>query len=663
MHHALVTVVILLAAAVAVVILCRRVHLPAMLGYLLVGVSIGPHALKLIPSSASANELGEFGVVFLMFSLGLEFSLPKLMAMRTTVFGLGSAQVISALLLVLVAAVLLGLPWQAGLALGGAMAMSSTAIVSKMLTEKVELNSPHGQNAIGVLLFQDLAVVPLLIVLPALGMPAAQLSAALGLAIVKIAIALIVLLYFGPKIMRPLLHLVAKQRSTELFVLNVLLITLGVALGTSAAGLSLALGAFLAGMLIAETEYRHQVEEDIRPFRDLLLGLFFVTIGMRLDILSIWHQFLGILLCVAFLTLGKAALIHALTRMFGRSAGVALRTGLALGQGGEFGFVLLSLAAGLNLLPPEVEQVALASILLSMLAAPFLINNADAIVRRLVASDWMLQAMRLTQLAARTMSTSDHVILCGYGRSGQTLARVLQQEDIPFYALDLDPERVTEAAAAGENVTYGDASRRDVLMGIGLARARALIITYDDTASALRILSIVRDERPELPVIVRTRDDSDIDELKKAGADEVVAEMMEGSLMLASHAMMLLGVPLHHVLRQIRNAREERYSLFRGFFRGADEGQGDSGWAAPRLKSILIPATSSIIGKTLAEAELPSGVELKSIKRRGQVASADMLSTPIEAGDVAVLLGRPEDLAAVESLLLDSKGKSTAEAV
>lgn len=652
MSHALDTVLILLAAAVLVVTLCRYVRLPAMLGYLLVGLMIGPHALKLIPSSAAAAELGEFGVVFLMFSLGLEFSLPKLLAMRTTVFGLGSAQVLSSLILVLVAALLLGLPWQAGLALGGAMAMSSTAIVSKMLTERVELNAPHGQNAIGVLLFQDLAVVPLLIVLPALGKADGSLGMVLGLAAIKIAITLAVLLYFGPKILRPLLHLVAKQRSTELFVLNVLLVTLGVAWGTNAAGLSMALGAFLAGMLIAETEYRHQVEEDIRPFRDLLLGLFFVTVGMRLDIQSIGAHFLAIFATVLFLTVGKSFLTHRLTRLFGHSAGISLRTGLALGQGGEFGFVLLALAASSGLLPAAAEQVALAAILLSMLAAPFLINNSDWLVRRFVASDWMLQAMQLTQLAARTMSTSDHVILCGYGRSGQTLGRVLAQEDIPFYALDLDPERVKEAASAGENVTYGDASRREVLMSVGLMRARAIIVTYSDTPSALKILSVVRDERPELPIIVRTRDESDIDELKRAGADEVVAEVMESSLMLASHAMMLLGVPLHRVLKQIRNAREERYSLFRGFFRGADEGVNESGWAAPRLQSILIPEGSGAIGRTLDEAGLPQRVELKSIKRRGQAAVASMLTTPIEAGDVVVLLGRPEDLAIAEEELL-----------
>ncbi|MBL8509524.1 MAG: cation:proton antiporter, partial [Chitinimonas sp.] len=430
MHHALETVLLLLAAAVAVVTLCRRFQLPAMLGYLLVGIAIGPHALGLIGSSTEVAELAEFGVVFLMFSLGLEFSLAKLTAMRTLVFGLGSAQVVSCMALVMGAALLFGLPWQAGLALGGALAMSSTAIVSKMLAERVEINAIHGQHAIGILLFQDLAVVPLLIMIPALGRAGGDPWLVLGLALIKIVLTLVILLYFGPKLLRPLFHLVAKGRSTELFVLNVLLVTLGISYATSLAGLSLALGAFLAGMLIAETEYRHQVEEDIRPFRDLLLGLFFITVGMRLDLMAVWRELLTVLLVFAFLLVGKAAIIAGLTRWFGRSPGTAVRTGIALAQGGEFGFVLLALAAGSGILPPVAEQVALAAILLSMLAAPFLIQQTETIVRRFIASDWMLQAMRLTQLAAKTMATSDHVILCGYGRSGQALARLLQQEQI-----------------------------------------------------------------------------------------------------------------------------------------------------------------------------------------------------------------------------------------
>lgn len=655
MHSALNPILVLLAAAVVVVTLCRRFHLPAMLGYLLVGLAIGPHALELIGSTDQADALGEYGVVFLMFSVGLEFSLPKLVAMRTTVFGLGSAQVVATVLAVVLACVALDLPWQTGLALGGALAMSSTAIVSRMLAERVEMNAQHGQVSIGVLLFQDIAVVPLLIVIPALGGAGGGLWGILGVAALKIALTLLILLYFGPRVLRPLFHWVAKGRSTELFVLNVLLVTLGIAWATAQAGLSLALGAFLAGMLIAETEYRHQVEEDIRPFRDLLLGLFFVTTGMRLNLAAVGQEFFAVLALFLFLTIGKAAVVAGIARLFGRSPGTAVRTGLWLGQGGEFGFVLLALASSSELLPGSVEQAALAATLLSMLAAPFLIQQADALVRRFIASDWMLQAMRLTQLAARTMATSDHVILCGYGRSGQALARMLRQEDIDIYALDLDPERVKEAAAAGENVSFGDATRREVLMSAGLARARALVVTYDHLPSAMKILHLVGEERPDLPVIVRTRDDSEIERLRAAGADEVVAEVMEGSLMLASHAMMLLGVPLSRVLRHIREARESRYNLFRGFFHGASDQHLDE-QAQPRLHSISLDADAAAAGQLLGALSLGElGVSVKTLRRTGRRVDEPGSEELLQEGDVLVLLGAPEALARAERRVMQGE--------
>jgi CPA2 family monovalent cation:H+ antiporter-2 len=568
--------------------------------------------------------------------------------MRSTVLGLGSAQVGSALAVILLACRAIGLPWQTGLALGGALAMSSTAIVSRLLTEKVEMNAQHGQLSIGVLLFQDLAVVPLLIVMPALGPAGDGLWMTLALAAVKIALTLMILLYFGPRLLRPLFHWVAKGRSTELFVLNVLLVTLGIAWATAQAGLSLALGAFLAGMLIAETEYRHQVEEDIRPFRDLLLGLFFVTTGMRLNLAAVLQQFGFVVALFLFLTVGKAALVAGITRVFGRSPSTAVRTGLWLGQGGEFGFVLLALAASSELLPGSIEQAALAATLLSMLAAPFMIQQADALVRRFIASDWMLQAMRLTQLAAKTMSTTDHVILCGYGRSGQALARMLRQEDIDIQALDLDPERVKEATAAGENVSFGDATRREVLMSAGLARARALVVTYDHTPSALKILHVVGEARPDLPVIVRTWDETDIERLRAAGADEVVAEVMEGSLMLASHAMMLLGVPLSRVLRRIRDARESRYKLFKGFFHGASDQHLEEQYQ-PRLHSVVLGEGSAAVGRLLGDLRLGEfGVSVKTLRRAGRRVDEPGSEELLQQGDVLVMLAAPEALARAE---------------
>jgi CPA2 family monovalent cation:H+ antiporter-2 len=653
MQSTLQPVLVLLAAAVLVVVVFRSLNLPTVLGYLIVGAGIGPHALGWIHGTDAVRNLAEIGVVFLMFSIGLEFSLPKLITMRRVVFGLGAAQVILTLAIVLAAAMGLGIRWQTGIVLGGALAMSSTAILAKLLAERLELNSPHGRQIIGILLFQDLAVVPLLIIIPALAAPPENLAVNLGAALLKAAIVLTVLLFFGQWLMRRWFHLVARRKSSELFVLNVLLVTLGVAFVTELAGLSLALGAFVAGMLISETEYRYQVEEDIKPFRDILLGLFFVTIGMQLDLRVVVESGWVSVLLVALVVM-KTLLIFGLSRVSGSDWGVALRTGLALGACGEFGFVLLAHANNLNLIGPKTLQPVLAAMVLSMLIAPFIIERSGQIVRHWISAEWTNRAMQLHSIAVQSMAADQHVVVCGYGRSGQNLARFLEQEKIPFIALDVDPHRIREAVAAGESVVFGDAARREVLIAAGLLRAKALAITYSDTGSALKILGLVQELRPGLPVVVRTLDDNDIERLKLAGAAEVVAEVMEGSLMLASTALMLLGVPLNRVLRRIRETREQRYSLFRGFFRGiTDEGDPENQALQPRLHSVMIAPGAAAIGKSLGKIDLASlEVEVTAVRRRNVRTVTPAPDTRIEEGDVLVLLGIEANLAAAEMRLL-----------
>ncbi|HZM47129.1 MAG TPA: monovalent cation:proton antiporter-2 (CPA2) family protein [Burkholderiales bacterium] len=646
------SVLILLAAAVLVVVLFRSLALPPMPGYLIVGIVIGPHALAWIPDPAGARRLAEIGIVFLMFTIGLEFSLPKLVTMRRLVFGLGAAQVVATMAIVWGVAAFAGLDWRAGLALGGVLAMSSTAILGKMLAERNELDSPHGRQIIGILLFQDLAVVPLLILLPALAAGIENLAANIAWALVKAAVVLSLMLFIGQRLMRGWFHLVARQKSSELFVLNVLLITLGLAYVTEIAGLSLALGAFVAGALISETEYRHQVEVDIKPFRDILLGLFFISIGMLLDWRVVTTEGAWVALLLALLLVVKAALVFGLTALFGSPTAVALRAGLALAACGEFGFVLLARAAGLEVMSREAVQVVLAAMVLSMLAAPFLVERSAALARRWVGSDWMHRAMEIHNIAVRSMGADEHVVVCGYGRSGQNLARLLEKEAIPFIALDIDPQRIREAVAAGESVVFGDAARREVLVAAGLQRAKAVAVTYSDTASALKILAHVQEMRPGLPVVVRTVDDTDIERLKAAGAAEVVAEIMEGSLMLASTALALIGVPFNRVLARIRETREQRYSLFRGFFRGVtDETESDE--EQPRLHSVVILAGAAAVGSTLGEIGLAAlGVEVTAVRRRHVRTLTPDDQTRIEDGDVIVLLGLAEDLAAAELKLM-----------
>ncbi len=653
MENTLSLVLILLATAVLVVVLCRILHLPVMLGYLVVGILIGPHAMAWIPDAAGTRHLAEFGVVFLMFSIGLEFSLTRLTAMKRTVFGLGGAQVALTMLLIMGIAAVFGLDWRAGLALGGVLAMSSTAIVSKMLVERAELNLPYGQQMMGVLLFQDLAVVPLLIIIPALASNPNDLYATLVFATLKAIVVLLVLLVFGQRVMRPWFHVVARQKSSELFMLNVLLITLGLAYFTELAGLSLALGAFVAGMLISETEYRYQVEEDIKPFRDVLLGLFFVTVGMKLDLGSVVADFGWILLALLALILFKALIVASLARIFEGDWGVALRSAIGLAQAGEFGFVLLTLADGAHLLNDETMQITLAAMLLSMLVAPFLIQHSEAIARRFSSAEWTNRAMQLHQIAIRSMGSSGHVIICGYGRSGHTLASFLEKESLNFIALDLDSRRVREAITAKKSVVYGDAAKREVLMAAGLMRAKALVVSYKDKHSSLAILRHAKEMRPDLPVIVRTNDDTHVEALKEAGAAEVVAEVLEGSVMLASQTLLMAGVPLTRVIRRMQENRARRYAVFSGYLRTAQHEAGD---ATDRLQarflSVLIKEGSAAAGKKLREMGLADlDVEVNAVRRRGVRGAQPSEEMLLQAGDVLVLLGPPEALQQAERRL------------
>ncbi|HET9470343.1 MAG TPA: cation:proton antiporter, partial [Usitatibacter sp.] len=395
MHEALPVALILLASAVFAVALLRQFALPAILGYLLVGTLVGPHALAFVPATEAQRYLAEFGVVFLMFSVGLEFSLPQLTAMRRIVFGFGGAQVLATLAIGAGAAIAAGVDWRAGIVIGGVAAMSSTAIVSKTLSDRAQLHSEFGRQVMGVLLFQDLAVIPLLVLIPALGLSGGEIAAAIGIALAKAAVVLAIVLYLGQRLMRPLFDVVARRRSSELFVLFVLLVTLGLAWVTEQAGLSLALGAFLGGMLISETEYRYQVEDYIKPFRDVLLGLFFVTIGMLLDPAELAAHFVAVVLVFVLLLAAKFGVVFALARLFGNAKPTALRTALALAPAGEFGFVLLALALRESALGAQTLQVVLAAALLSMLAAPIVLANTERIVLYFVESEWTSRAVAL----------------------------------------------------------------------------------------------------------------------------------------------------------------------------------------------------------------------------------------------------------------------------
>ena len=654
MFDTLPLILILLISSVFAVALFRTLRLPVMLAYFLVGLALGPHTFGLLPDSEANREFAEFGIVFLMFSIGLEFSLPQLYAMRKKVLGLGGGQVIITLLITMLISKFSGLSWATAFVIGAAIAMSSTAIVSKILAERIDLNSRHGRLSIGVLLFQDIAVVPMLVLIPALGSANSNLMDVLGVAMLKAVVMLLLLFTIGKWLINPWFNLVASQRSRELFVMNVLMVTLLLAYATKMAGLSYALGAFIAGMLISETKFRYQVESDISPFRDILLGLFFISVGMLLNLQQIFANIQLVLLVLFGFVLLKALVVGIVVRLFKYEAGVAIRTALILAQAGEFSFVILALGAEHQLISGQALQAVLAASLLSMVIAPFLIQYNGRIARRLVGSYTRNSGKVVEEIEQTGQNLANHVIICGYGRSGQYLGRFLREENIPYIALDIDPARVLEASAAGENVMFGDAARRVVLTAAGCARAKALVISYADNRAAMKILHIIQESYPQLPVIVRTVDDSNMEKLRAAGAAEVVPEILEGSLMLASHALMLLGVPLNRVVKRIRLFREECYKLFKGYFHGVSDAESeDLEKQQVRLHSVIITSGAFAIGRSLADMQLDVfDVEVKSIRRPNSNGAILNQNSLLAEGDVIVILGQPVGLTNAENALL-----------
>ena len=651
-EFSLAPIVIVLLVSVIAVVLCRKFNIPSMLGYLLVGFLAGPGMLSLIPKSHATDYLGEIGIVFLMFSIGLEFSLPKLRAMRRLVFGLGGLQVGVTMLSVMGILMLTGVPFNWAFAVSGALAMSSTAIVSRILSEKTELGQPHGQMAMGVLLMQDIAVVPLMILIPALSGNGGEgsLWAALGLAGLKMLITLGVLFVVGSKVMSRWFRMVAKRKSSELFMINVLLVTLGVAYLTELEGLSMALGAFVAGMLLSETEYRFQVEDDIRPFRDILLGFFFITVGMKLDVQALIGGWRQVLMLLAILLILKALVVFAIAFKMRHSVGDSLKTALYLAQGGEFGFVMLAIAGQLDMVSPELEQAATAAVLLSMIIAPFVLGSSDALVGRLVKSSWDMKSLDLHSMLVETMSKSDHVLVIGFGRGGQTVGRVLAQEGIPYFALDLDIARVQVARSAGEPVSFGDAKRREVLEAAGLGRAKMVVVTLNNMHETQHVLDNVLSMYPNMPVYVRATNDDYVKTFTDMGVEEAVSDTKETGLVLAGYAMLGNGTSYRHVYQTMANIRHSRYAALEGLFVGSDDeaGFGENGETVRH--AFPLAAEAYAVGKTVGTLPMAAyGIKLLFVRRRtGRIENPDASFT-LEGGDVLVVAGKKEEIISFEN--------------
>jgi len=652
--YVLVEALLLLSVAVFIVTAFHRLHIPSSLGYLLVGVILGPYTIGPVVDGEHIRVAAEFGIVFLLFTIGLNFSLPQIYALRHLVFGLGTSQILLTTAVVGSGAWLAGLPPAAAFVVGAVFAQSSTTIISKQLMEQGEEHDRHGRLALAMSVFQDVTAVPFVVIIPVLGAAAGSLAAPLGWALAKALFAFVLIFLAGRWLLRPLFHEIAARRSAELFTLTVLLVSLASAWTTHTLGLSMAFGAFLAGMMLGDTDFRHQIESTVRPFRDVLLGLFFATIGMLFDptlLPQIWHW--SLLGAVALLLI-KAVLVAQIVRLANVDAVTGWRTGIVLAVGGEFGFALLAIGLDSAVIAAGPAQITLTAVLLSMAAGPILIRYGAWLAPRAAGSTARSANYALRPDAAQTALFKDHVVICGYGRIGQSVAHFIEEESVPYVALDMDPWRVREARLAGEPVFYGDAAERDILEAAGVGAARLVLVCHDDPGSAFKILRHVRALRPDLPVMVRTRDETHVDALRQAGATEVVPETLEAQIMIVAHALTLLGVPSSRIMRRMRALRLERYRLLQEFFQGGDLPRGGAdAESADRLQPVPIPPDAYAAGRTLEELDLGRDhVLVTSIARDGKRRLGPDPATRLASGDVVVLFGAPEDLRRADLRLL-----------
>ncbi|HDZ8895271.1 TPA: cation:proton antiporter [Aeromonas dhakensis] len=646
-------VLILLLAAVLLVAIFRRLGQPVILAYLLAGVVLGPHGAAVITGQSIMQTIAELGIVFLMFSLGLEFSLPRLIAMRRLVIGVGGLQVLLTSLLFFAIAWWWGLSLAQALVVSGTLALSSTAVVIKQLGDQKQLHTRRAQLGVSVLLFQDLAVVPLLVMIPILARPEIQGSALLAeiaWATLKGLFALLSLLAVGKWLLPLLFHEVARARSDELFVLSTLLVALLAASLTQWMGLSMALGAFLAGMMLGESHYRHQLEVDIRPFRDVLMGLFFITIGMTMDWQRVALDWWLVTLSVPALILFKSLLVLLAGRLMGERKRDAMAAGIMLSQVGEFGFVLLALANHHGLLDHRLVSLLIGIGVTSIAMTPWLVQQAHQLARSLTDPALLTRS----EVAQSGLSKSQHVIIAGFGRAGQTCARFLKQEEIPFLALDLDPERVSEAKSAGEQVAFGDASRRDILLAAGLLRARLVIITFDDPKRVEAMLALIRELAGEVKVLVRTRDDSFLEAFKRAGAFEVIPESQEGALMLVSHLLLNCDIPIGRVIRRMEHERSNQYRFLHGFYWG-DQSAGnlETDQLLERLHPVLLHEQAWAVGRSV-QALGVDAVRIREVQR-GTQRLEPRPELVLATGDKLVLFGNAVAVEQAEQRLLEGR--------
>jgi len=642
----------ILTSAVIVVWLFRRLKLPAILAYLVAGMLVGQHGLDIAQEQVDYDHFAELGIVFLLFTLGLEFSLPRLVAMRHLVLSVGSMQVAISLLIFLIVSMFFGLSFSAAFVVGSILALSSTAIVIRQLSETGAMNRKSGQLSVAVLLFQDVAVVPLLIIIPMLAQDGeSSMLLALMLAMVKGVVVVVLLMLIGKWLLPRVFNVIAQVRTDELFVLTTLLVTLLASAFTQWFGLSMALGAFLAGMMLGESEYKYQLEADIRPYRDILLGLFFITVGMKLDVsLLLSSPFSLLALMISFMTV-KVIIVKVLAVKAGEATKDAWASGLMLAQMGEFGFVLIALANNSQLIPVDVTSMLLGAGVLSMAITPYMIDHARSwslfLSQEKVSDEHDLESL------PDNKTLSNHVIICGFGRIGQTVSRFLKQEGIDFVAIDIDPLRTRKARDAGENVLFGSSRKTEILNAAYLAEAKLVVIAFGEDKQSVEVIQKVRSMSESVPILVRTRNDDQLSVLQSAGANEVVPESLEGSLMLVSQVLSLSGVPFSRIMRRVQKERKNHYNHLHGFFQGEHTDMSSSGIDKIEFAhAIILTDDSFACGKTLQSLDLESRrVFIISLRRGDTEYESPDLSMELLPQDTLILRGKPRRVERAERYL------------
>jgi len=644
----LIDLLLLLFFAIISVVIFRRLRLSNIVAYLFTGVVLGPSLLNLLHSYHEIELIAEFGIVFLMFSLGLEFSLNKLIEMRRSVFGLGALQVIFSFIIFYFISQIFAMSWQQSFTVAGILTMSSTAIIVKVLSDQQQLHSQTGKLSIAILLFQDLAVVPFLIIIPIIAMPELDtgLANVLTVAVIKGAFAVVVLLGIGRWVLPRFFEEVGKVRFDEIFILSNLFVTLFAAWFTQLLGLSMALGAFLAGMMLAESHYRHQLSADIRPFKDILMAIFFISIGTLLNVDILAANLWLLLLMVVGMMLAKIVAIALAALIMREKLAVSLGVGIALAQIGEFGFILVALASKYQLLGEELSSLLIATGVISMSLTPLLVKYSHTITRELLHH--YEKTFRLHKPLPGQFA--EHTIICGYGRVGQIVSRFLRAESLPFIVLDRDPMRVKEARVGGEQIEFGDASRREILLIAGIEKAKLLIITFDDLQRSLALLTQIRAINSDVKVLVRTTDDRGLDQLQEAGATEVVPEVLEGSLMLVANVLYLSGIPRKRILRRLDAERKIKYQHLHGFYYGQESQSEQSAWHVEKLHAVTLPMVSDLIGSLVLQFHF-NAVSIKSLHRKDGAEVAITDESRFEAGDVLLLQGDKNTLLKVEQVL------------